>query len=200
MIPHHRHIFLGLLLTALFSVSSSFFTSCSEEHDAYPNVITELADIHTDAEGKTVKLELDYGKIFDITNPMIVEQTEHTFRVLVSFIPQDDKATLYSSQGAYILSDSTETPKTDPTKVLSVWRTQRYINLHLAPLTQGGVQHWGIITDSIVGEHRYLHLHHNQNNDPTSYTTDVYASLPLEGNERITLRAETFEGTKTFEL
>lgn len=199
MITHHHPFVSGLLLSALFALHFSLFTSCTEEHDPYPNVITELADIHTDAAGKTVKLELDNGKIFDITNPLTVEQTEHTFRVLVGFVPQDNKATLYSSQGAYLLDDSTATPKTDPVKVLSVWRTERYINIHLAPLTQGGTQHWGIITDSIVGEHHYLHLHHNQNGDPTSYTTDVYASIPIERSIPVTLRVNTFNGTANYE-
>lgn len=197
---HHRHIALSIPLWLLCALHACLFTSCSQKQDTYPSVITELADIHTDAEGKTVSLELDNGNTFDIANPLTTPQKEATFRVLVGYVQQGSKAHLYSSQGAYFLNDSTATPKTDPTKVLSVWRTKRYINLHLAPLTQGGVQYWGIITDSIVGGHKYLHLHHNQNEDPASYTMDTYASLPIDGDEQITLRVKTFEGTKTFEL
>lgn len=196
----HRHKVRSLPLCLLCALHFTLFTACSSEQDTYPNVITEMADIHTDEAGNTTTMELDNGQAFGITNPTSGLKSSHTYRVLAGYVALGDKATLYSSQGAYILNDSTLTPQNDPTRVVSVWRTDRYINLHLAPLTQGGIQHWGIITDSIVGEHRYLYLHHNQNGDPTSYTTDVYASLPIEGNDRITLRIKTFEGTRTFEL
>lgn len=193
---HHRHLICGLFLSTLFIL----FTSCMSDHTPIPIIVTEMADVHTDAEGKTAIIELDTGQKFDIINPSTGLQKDHIYRVLVSFIPYDNEAKLQSSQPAHLLCDSTATPKTDETKVLSVWRTPRYINLHLAPLTQGGTQHWGIITDSIVNGHRYIHLHHNQNGDPTSYTADVYASIPINGNEQITLRINTFDGEKTYEL
>lgn len=200
MIQHHCHRTQTLILSALCTLLSAFSTSCSSEQDTLPNIVTEMADIHTDETGKTKTLELDNGQIYDIANPSTGLKEEQTYRALVNFVHDESTATLYSSQGAYVLKDSTETPKTDPVKVISIWRTSRYINLHLAPLTQGGTQHWGFLTDSVVDGHQYLHLHHNQNGDPTSYTTDVYASMPIEGNVPITLRIKTFDGEKTFEL
>ena len=80
-----------------------------------------------------------------------------------------------------------------------------YINLHLAPLTQGGNHSWGFITDSIGTDgHRYLSLHHRQNGDPLSYTQETYASIPLEEldsmteGDSITLSIHTFKGIKTW--
>lgn len=188
------------MLPALFTLHFLLYTSCSSEQEPYPCIFTELADVHTDAEGKTVTLELDSGEKFNISNPSTGQKKEHTYRVLVSFIPNEQQVTLYSVKPAHLLCDSTATPKTDPVKVLSVWRTKRYVNLHLAPLSQGGTQHWGLITDSVINGHKYLHLHHNQNGDPTSYTTDAYASLPIEGTSPITLRINTFDGEKTYDL
>lgn len=200
---HHRHIVWGSLLSVLFALHIALVTSCSSDEDAYPNIVAEMADIHIDQSGKTSQFELDNGKTFSITNPLSAEKMENkTLRALVEYVPDsDNKATLYNCTMAHVLSDSTATPHTDPVKVLSVWRTDRYINLHLAPLTQGSAKHgWGIITDSIVDGHYYTTLHHNQNGDPTSYTTDVYASLPIERSVAVTLRIKTVEGTKTFEL
>lgn len=190
------------LLLILFLLA---FSSCTKEDDTtYPNVVTEMADLLTDNAGRTTTLLLDNGTSYSITNPKSGLKANCIYRVLSGYIPIGTSAQLYNTQGAYILNDSTNTQKADPTKVLSVWHTSRYINMHLTPLTQGGTQHWGIITDSIVDGHYYLRLHHNQNGDPTSYTTDVYASLPIgedttiPADNAITLRIQTFDGIKTY--
>ncbi len=76
--------------------------------------------------------------------------------------------------------------------------------MYLSPLTQGGKQYWGFITDSIKGGHAWVSLHHNQNADPLSYTQPTYASLPvdsikgIQAGDSITLRINTFNGTQTW--
>lgn len=149
-----------------------------------------------------MKIVLDNDTELPLSNPQTGLKPNVTYRALAGFALDNGKVRLYSLKSATLLRDSTSVAQCDPVNVTSIWRTRRYINLHLLPKTQGGEQSWGFITDSIVGNHAYLRLHHRQETDPTSYSTDVYASLPLkllEANQ-FTIRINTFSGTKEWEL
>lgn len=194
MKPHFR------LLPFVFSLLSYVLLSCSEDKDdsPYPNIITEMADCPTNGDGTMVKIVLDDDTELPLSNPQTGLKPNVTYRALAGFALNNGKVRLYSLKAAALLRDSTSVACCDPANVTSLWRTRRYINLHLMPKTQGGEQSWGFITDSIVGNRAYLRLHHRQGTDPTSYSTDVYASLPLAlvDADTITLRIRTFSGTK----
>lgn len=196
MKPHFR------LLPFVFSLLSFVLLSCSEDKDdaPYPSLITEMADCPTNSDGTMVKIVLDDDTELPLSNPQTDLKPNVTYRALAGFALDNGKVRLYSLKSATLLRDSTSVAQCDPVNVTSIWRTRRYINLHLLPKTQGGEQSWGFITDSIVGNRAYLRLHHRQGTDPTSYSTDVYASLPLkllEANQ-YTIRINTFSGTKEF--
>lgn len=194
-----------VLKGCLFLVPLFCLWACNEsnEEDTYPSIITELADGLTDPEGNLTKLELDNNAILNLTNPQAGLAPNAVYRCLAGYTTNGQgTATLRSAVSAYLLHDSTEVAATDPVAVVSVWRTPRYINLHLRPKTQGGKQSWGIIVDRIVGRHAYLRLHHRQGTDPTAYSTDVYASLFLSdiAADDFTITIETFSGTVSREL
>lgn len=189
-------------LTPLLLLFTSFsLSSCRDDNDdsPYPSLITELVDCPTNSEGTMVKIVFDNDTELPLSNPQMDLKPNVTYRALAGYTLDGRKATLYSLKAAALLRDSTSVACYDPVNVASLWRTRRYINLHLLPKTQGEGQHaWGFITDSIRGQHAYLRLHHRQGTDPTSYSTDVYASLPLAlvDADTITLRIRTFSGTK----
>lgn len=194
-----------VLKGSLFLVPLFYLWACNEsnEEDTYPSIITELADGITDPEGNLTKLELDNNTILNLTNPQAGLAPNAVYRCLAGYTTNGpETATLRSAVSAYLLHDSTEVAATDPVAVVSVWRTPRYINLHLRPKTQGGKQSWGIIVDRIIGRHAYLRLHHRQGTDPTAYSTDVYASLFLAdiAADDFTITIETFSGTVSQEL
>lgn len=198
MKPHFR------LLSFVFSLLPFVLLSCSDDNDdaPYPSIITEMADCPTNSDGTMVKIVLDDDTELPLSNPQTGLKPNVTYRALAGFALDNGKVRLYSLKSAALLRDSTSVTQCDPVNVTSIWRTRRYINLHLLPKTQGGEQSWGFITDSIVGNRAYLRLHHRQGTDPTSYSTDVYASLPLkllEANQ-FTIRINTFSGTKEWEL
>ncbi len=194
MKPHFR------LLSFVFSLLPFVLLSCSDDKDdgPYPSIVSEMADCPTNSEGTMVKIVLDNDTELPLSNPQTGLKPNVTYRALAGFALDNGKVRLYSLKSATLLRDSTSVAQCDPVNVTSIWRTRRYINLHLLPKTQGGEQSWGFITDSIVGNHAYLRLHHRQGTDPTSYSTDVYASLPLAlvDADTITLRIRTFSGTK----
>lgn len=179
--------------------------SCSNnEDDTYPSIITEMADLYTDGEGVMEKFTTDAGVTYQIINGQGDLQPKALYRILCGYVPSGNSATLYQVQGVNYLRDSTKIAKTDPIGVKSAWRAGKYINMYLSPLTQGGTQYWGFITDSIKNGHAWVSLHHNQNADPLSYTQPTYASLPVDSikgiqeGDDITLCINTFNGLQTW--
>ncbi len=204
-----------LALSLCTMLASLFASSCSHDDEVYPSIISEMADLYTDAQGTTTKIVLDNNRTYNIENPQKGYTKNALYRVLCGFVPNGTDATLYQLTGVGILRDSSSIARRDPVDLLSVWRTSRYINMHLKAKTQGGRQYWGFITDSIVTKteadgteviHAYVSLHHNQNGDPASYSDDVFLSLPLDSlkdiNQQspITFRIQQTSGTKKYEL
>ncbi|MCQ2197402.1 MAG: hypothetical protein MJZ60_07780 [Bacteroidaceae bacterium] len=207
-----KNILALSLCTMLLSLCIS---SCSSDDDVYPSIISEMADLYTDAQGTTTKIVLDNDKTYNIENPQKGYAKNALYRVLCGFVPNGVNVTLYQLTGVNILRDSSSIARRDPVDLLSIWRTPRYINVHLKAKTQGGRQYWGFITDSIVTKagadgtevtHAYVSLHHNQNGDPTSYSDEVFVSLPLDSlkgikqQSPITFSIKQTNGTKDYEL
>ncbi len=158
------------------------FVACNDD-DTYPSITTEIMDCITNNNGTIVTLLSDEGNIYTLTNPQSGLTANAIYRCLCGYTAEGNNATLYSLSGVYILRDSTERATHDPLTIVSAWKTSRYINLHLRTKAQGGTQYFGYVTDSIVDGHIYLSLHHRQNSDPEAYSTDVYASIPLDSIE-----------------
>lgn len=197
--------YANLLILAIGCLTT--FVACkNNEDDTYPSIITEMADLYTNDEGVGEKFTTDAGVTYTVTKGPDDLVPNALYRILCGYVPSGDKATVYQAQSAYYLKDSTEIAKTDPTGVQSAWRAGKYINMYLSPLTQGGMQYWGFITDSIKGGHAWVSLYHNQNNDPLSYTQPTYASLPVDSikgiqeGDIITLCINTFNGPQTWDF
>ena len=188
---------IGALLTA----------SCSDDDGSttFPSMWNEIVCLTTDGQGRINRLLTDEGKSYMVTNNITGRTPNVAYRMMCGYTIDGQRATLYQMIGVHILRDSTACAAHDPLKAIAVWKSGPYINLHLAPLTQGGNHSWGFVTDSIGTDgHRYLSLHHRQNGDPLSYTQETYASIPLEeldnmaGGDSITLSIHTFKGIKTW--
>lgn len=190
----------------LSSLLALLLISCHED-EAYPSLISEFADLQSSKEGISQSFMLDDGTEYGIANPVEKLKPNATYRMMVTYaLGEDRKAWLYGLEGVYYLRDSSEVAKSDPTGVLSAWRAGKYINLHLRPTGQEGIHHWGFCMDSLTSYHAHLSLHHDQNGDPVSYSSDVYASLPVDSikgiseGDTITLSIKTFKGIKTWTM
>lgn len=191
------------------------FAACNGEEDnetPYPSLITELGDFPSDEAGIVRTFRCDNGTDFQLETPLTGNQPNTVYRQVCSYESVGSTPStirLYSLTAVRVLRDSTERPQAaDPTPVTSVWRGGNYINLMMNPRTQGGTQYWGYRTDSlhITDDNRrclYLSLHHNANNDPSSYTTTVYASIPLDELKQIrpgdSIVLKAFQPTKVKE-
>ena len=151
-----------------FSLLVLTFHSCSDDDikETYPSIVSEFSDIYSNDKGTLYQFVTDSQKKFLISNTLTGYAASRIYRGLCGYVANGERATLYQLQAAYVLRDSTATPRRDPTAVLSVWSTDRYINMQLQPRTQGGRQYWGYCTDSVRTKHIFLSLYHNQNERP----------------------------------
>ena len=192
----------GLLLLLLLLVCCK---DGDESSDFYPNVVTEFATIRTDDSGTMTEFTTDDERTYTISNPQTGYKKNYSYRAVCGFVADGQTAMLYNATGAYLLHDSTEIAyEPDPIKVTSVWQSGRYINMQLAPLTQGGTQYWGYRVDEVSGNTTHISLHHRQNGDPLSYTEIVYASLKVDdfetipAGDNIVLHIKTFKGEQVW--
>ena len=192
---------IGVLCGGLLLLSS-----CKDSSDDfYPNVVTEFAMIRTDDSGTMIELTTDDERTYTLSNPQTGYKKNTKYRAVCGFVLDGQRARLYNATGAYLLRDSTELAyEPDAIKVTSVWQSGRYINMQLAPLTQGGTQYWGYRVDEVKGRTTHLSLHHRQNGDPLSYTETVYASLYVDdfetipSGDSIALHIKTFDGDRVW--
>lgn len=201
----HRNITTGLGAVLFCLTAALAAWSCSDDEDGhYPDVITEFADVRSDKDGRLTDFTTDGGATFRIENELTGYNPNRIYRAICGYVPQGNQATLYELQGVWVLRDSTAIVRHDPTDVLSVWSTARYVNMQLSPLTHGGQHYWGFAADSLRPGHAYLSLYHNQNGDDAAFSQTVYASLPfdsirgLQPDDSVSLTIHTFEGTRTF--
>lgn len=202
----------------LFCCGLTALSACQSETEetSYPPIITDFANLHTDPTGNIYQIEPDDCPRYYL-DPIIQGNIPNaTLRALCGYALQETDTTaqrqtarLYTLTTVELLQDSTQNtnPGNDPTKILSAWKSGRYINLHLAPLTQGGRQYWGYrLTRPENGRSTYtLTLYHNQNNDPQSFTQEIYASISLmplmeqaQTGDTVRLQVNTYEGVKTW--
>lgn len=207
-----HHLSKGVLA---FVCSMALMACSSDNTEPYPNLLTEFADIHTDAQGMFIDFTTDNGNTYQVLNTNIKpHQADTTYRAIVGFVSERDdqplSAHIYTLTGAMVLSDSTSCLLHHPTNIESMWKRGQYINMQLTAKGQSGIQHWGYAIDSVqtIGQkaHHHLSIHHNQAHDPLAYSQTYYASiLPssitnyLDG-DTITVAVHTFDGIKKWQF
>lgn len=157
--------------------------SCSDKEEVYPSIITEFVSAQTDGNGVMDSIQTDPGDKYRLVNPYGELKPNTRYRLLAGFVvTPEGRADLYTLAGVHVLHDSTLVAQHDAVEVQSSWSRGKYFNLILLPKTQGGISnhYWGYVVDSLNATDSYISIHHCQNADPTSYTTTIYASIPLD--------------------
>ena len=211
------HESLKITLRAMLLMAALLIVSCTEEAEPYPDLVTEFADIRTDADGMFIDMTTDDGICYSITNTNIQpHRPDTTYRAVAGFVSNgsstEPHAQIYTLTGAQVLADSTAILRQDPTGVESMWHEGQHINMQLTAKTHGGRHTWGYAIDFIkeggkkerAHAHYHLSLHHNQGDDPTSYSQTYYCSIhttqlpQYENTDTITVSVHTFQGIKSW--
>lgn len=204
----------ALLLLCVF-----LFIACGKDEEDdyfYPSLITEFAELLSDETGLGTSFTTDSGETYAANTPLQGLQPKSVYRIVCGYEPTGETrgglpvARVYTVDNVALLQPTEEPAAEDePTNIAAVWRGADYLNLQLSPKTQGGTQLWGYRTDSITstpdGRRTFhLSLYHRQPDDPYSYSTTVYASLPLfqveelQPGDSLTFTGLTFNGRKTW--
>ena len=188
---NHSTKWLGSL-TLILTLST--LLSCSKDDETYPSLITEMVMAQADAQGCMTSFTTDGGTTYTVDNHIEGMDANSRLRCLCGYTIEAEKhANVYSALLVPVLTDASDakSPKRHPTGIASAWLSGGFLNLHLTPKTHGGKQAWGFICDSVTphlaspegsaeGYTYHLSLYHDQSDDATSYTTDLYACIDLD--------------------
>ena len=162
------------LLADIFCVAFVLcMVACSEgddDGDVYiPPYVTDLVVASTDANGKVLKVCLDDGATYNVASQQVNLEKD------VSLLPRD------------------------PMKVISMWKSGGYLNMHLGLMTTDNGAHQFAFCEDSTGH--FSLLHQRPASDGSAYTENVYMSMPLpQGLDQFTFTVKTYDGnyTRTF--
>lgn len=161
--------------------------ACSKEEEPLPPYRLDFATLLVDDEGKVVKLVLDDGTIYGITNTIKVKTDKENLRVLTYYYPVDEfKATLGATSIVPLIDvekGESSNIKGDPITISFAYCTPKYLNLKYGFRSEL-VNKFLVYKDSLIetGEKRklYLTIYTGQEGKGLDYTSFGYVSINLE--------------------
>ena len=187
-----KSIFLGVVSLLFLTIG---FISCSNDDEDYvfPSLLSEFADISTDADGRFDYLLTDEGKKLEIVNSAEIEiegvTPDTVYRTLSRYELMDRGVRLYSLQAIPLLYPKPQNAfpggvKTDPLTLQSLWRGGDYLNMIVQVKAQNGKHVFYVVEDSLTtsptgGRTLFLRLCHDAGDDVQAYTQKAYFSIPL---------------------
>lgn len=188
--------------------------ACSDDDgNRIPSYVTDLLTVATDAEGMVASVQLDNGAAYDIASQGILSdfpdtliRCKGTYTLEAGKMMVYDLSAIYSSQAApaesFVFVKDGETYQGadylphDPVKLVSMWKSGGYVNLHVGVLTTGKASHQYAFCQDSPGHYSLLHL--RPDGDAESYTSQVYLSMPIpEGMDNLTFSVYTYDGIYT---
>ncbi|MCR4583315.1 MAG: hypothetical protein K5764_07150 [Prevotella sp.] len=217
---------LALLALLLFSCTQDVY---DKGEGKYSLMRADFGEAYVNSERQFFRFVTDDGVQLDLTTPLLPKwatRGDSTYRCVCYYnkVKADDgseMATVLSSSSipcpSVCPTSALDSPmKTDPVRFESAWisTSGRYLNLSIYLLTgeaddSTASQHLGVVCDSLLlhadGKRTsQLRLYHDQGNVPEYYSTQVYASLPVDSlqGDSVRLAINTYEGvvTKIFRL
>jgi hypothetical protein len=207
---------MKLLFNSLLLIGCLFgFVACQddEKDGNYPALYTDMLCVTTAEDGTLTTALLDNGEQYDVSAQGLTSDASNaTLRCRASYTLNKGRLKLH--RVAHVFSDVPHPVETfyvlvgganpdllprDPVKLISMWKSGGYINLHLGVLTTGNGTHSYAFCRDAEGAYSLLHLRPQA--DAESYTEHLYLSMPIpDGEEHPSFSVYTYDGiyTKTF--
>lgn len=194
--------------------------ACSDDDDNndYPSVITALLDVQTDADKIVTSITTDDGQTYTLPGQSISTNYADTVLRCLGVYEADTllhTAKVYSLQGVISFTprsyeDLSKLPR-EEVKIISSWRSERYLNMQISYLTTGKGSHaFGFSEDSIVVAApgvttAYISLVHKRpEGDALSYSQKGFISLPtflyVDKADSLVFSVNTYDGMRSFGL
>ena len=189
-------------------LAAILLNSCGEEEYVYPDLITEMVCLKTNAEGFGNQIITDEGKVWHLRegNQPDSLTTDSIYRVVCRYAPQTSPESMNLEATAYSFLSviapiplpvtSFETIHTDPVSIQSIWRSGNYLNMILnIKIKEKGSKlafiEDGISTGDDGKQTLSLTLFHNRNNDIEGFDQKYYLSVPLWHYQNILQKGDT---------
>ena len=175
----------SILLAALL------FTSCGEEEYVFPDLVTEMVCLKTDANGYGTYFITDKGHTWNLQkgNQPNKLTADSTYRVVSRYAPLNDT----DAQAYSFYQTISNLPKpageyesihTDPVSIQSIWRSGDYLNMVLQIKVKDQKHDLsfidnGITTNDDGTQTLALTLYHDRKGDVEGFDEKHYLSIPL---------------------
>lgn len=185
-----KHITLLHLLVLIVICSIGIVAiSCSDNEQSVPSYIVELVEANSDQSGNIVSIRLDNGTTFSINQYISTNTADSTYRCICTYRKEATGIYLYSLNNVFSQnprpSNVYKTRPLDPVKLISCWKSDRYLNIKIGVMTGEVDNHaYGFCLDSIsnYNDKRIAHftlLHERPSADTESYTRENFLSMPI---------------------
>ena len=176
----------GILLAAWLLASCS-----KEENYVFPDLVTEMVCLKTDANGHGTHFITDEGQVWHLQkgNQPNKLTADSTYRVVVRYAPiGETDANAYSF---YQTISTLPIPKnecgfihTDPVSIQSIWRSGEYLNMILPIKVKNQKHKLAFIENDIEvntdgTKTLTLTLYHDRKDDVEGFDEKYYLSIPL---------------------
>jgi len=166
-------------------------TACGEEEYVYPDLITEMSCLKTNAEGFGVQIITDNGTVWNLKEGNRPDSltADSVYRVVSRFAPvADSEAVAYSFWK--VISplpkpkSEYESIRLDPVDIQSIWRSGDYLNMVLQVMVKDKEHELSFIDNGITSNANgtqtlHLTLFHHRKDDVEGFMQKYYLSVPL---------------------
>ena len=166
-------------------------TACGEEEYVYPDLITEMSCLKTNAEGFGIQIITDNGTVWNLKEGNRPDSltADSVYRVVSRFAPvADSEAVAYSFWKVISplpkLKSEYESIHQDPVDIQSIWRSGNYLNMILQIMVKDKEHELSFIDNGITSNANgtqtlHLTLFHHRKDDIEGFMQKYYLSVPL---------------------
>ena len=166
-------------------------TACGEEEYVYPDLITEMSCLKTNAEGFGVQIITDNGTVWNLKEGNRPDSltADSVYRVVSRFAPvADSEAVAYSFWKVISPLPKPESEyesiHLDPVDIQSIWQSGDYLNMVLQVMVKDKEHELSFIDNGITSNTNgtqtlHLTLFHHRKDDVEGFMQKYYLSVPL---------------------
>lgn len=172
-------------------LSAVLLSACGKEDYVYPNLITEMTCLKTDAEGFGTQIVTDQGIVWQLQEGNRPDSltADSTYRVVSRFAPiNETEAQAYAFWKVIAPlpkpAEAYDIIHTDPVSIQSIWRSGDYLNMVLHIKVKDQEHELSFIENGITSDNNgtqtlMLTLFHDRKGDVEGFDQKFYLSVPL---------------------
>ena len=172
-------------------LSAALLSACGKEDYVYPNLITEMTCLKTDAEGFGTQIVTDQRIVWHLQEGNRPDSltADSTYRVVSRFAPiNETEAQAYAFWKVIAPlpkpAEAYDIIHTDPVSIQSIWRSGDYLNMVLHIKVKDQEHELSFIENGITSgndgtQTLMLTLFHDRKGDVEGFDQKFYLSVPL---------------------